>query len=174
MIAGFIIKVKKILESICVNCGKLKADIVSGVSFSLLASHPTTQIFWGLSPIPMENPKPTLRQLLDNRVRSSTRGVADARFRSLDRRVGRPNARCWLDTRWCGEMGAERGVRKTRTPRTVTLLSLAALFVLDCWAALAVSQFEWPTPWLALFNLDVPCPFFLHVYPSLLFVYGRR
>lgn len=31
---GFIIKVKKILECICVNCGKLKADIVSCVSFS--------------------------------------------------------------------------------------------------------------------------------------------
>jgi len=27
--AGFLIKVKKILECICVNCGKLKADIVS-------------------------------------------------------------------------------------------------------------------------------------------------
>jgi len=27
---GFIVKVKKVLESICVNCGKLKADIVSG------------------------------------------------------------------------------------------------------------------------------------------------
>jgi DNA-directed RNA polymerase II subunit RPB1 len=27
--AGFLIKVKKILESICVNCGRLKADIVS-------------------------------------------------------------------------------------------------------------------------------------------------
>jgi DNA-directed RNA polymerase II subunit RPB1 len=26
---GFIVKVKKILECICVNCGKLKADIVS-------------------------------------------------------------------------------------------------------------------------------------------------
>lgn len=28
---GFIVKVKKILECICVNCGKLKADIVSRV-----------------------------------------------------------------------------------------------------------------------------------------------
>jgi DNA-directed RNA polymerase II subunit RPB1 len=28
---GFIVKVKKILESICVNCGKLKADIVSHI-----------------------------------------------------------------------------------------------------------------------------------------------
>ncbi|KAJ7040129.1 hypothetical protein C8F04DRAFT_948841, partial [Mycena alexandri] len=37
---GFILKVKKILESICVNCGKLKADIVSRVSFPLLISHP--------------------------------------------------------------------------------------------------------------------------------------
>lgn len=26
---GFILKVKKILECICVNCGRLKADIVS-------------------------------------------------------------------------------------------------------------------------------------------------
>jgi hypothetical protein len=49
---GFIVKVKKILECICVNCGKLKADIVSLVlccnPFSLL--HPTLPIFWGLSP----------------------------------------------------------------------------------------------------------------------------
>jgi len=29
--SGFLVKVKKILESICVNCGKLKADIVSRV-----------------------------------------------------------------------------------------------------------------------------------------------
>lgn len=28
---GFIVKVKKILECICVNCGKLKADIVSRI-----------------------------------------------------------------------------------------------------------------------------------------------
>lgn len=47
---GFIVKVKKILESICVNCGKLKADIVSRVSFPLLVSHPHNPIFWGLSP----------------------------------------------------------------------------------------------------------------------------
>jgi len=58
---GFIVKVKKILESICVNCGKLKADIVSYNSrLPLLVSHPTTQIFWGLSP-DMENPKPVPR-----------------------------------------------------------------------------------------------------------------
>ena len=44
---GFIIKVKKILESICVNCGKLKADIVSGVLIASLASHPSTQISGG-------------------------------------------------------------------------------------------------------------------------------
>ncbi|KAF5311960.1 hypothetical protein D9619_003604 [Psilocybe cf. subviscida] len=59
---GFIIKVKKILESICVNCGKLKADIVSRVvHLPLLVSHPTIPIFWGLSPHPMENPKPAPR-----------------------------------------------------------------------------------------------------------------
>lgn len=45
---GFIIKVKKILECICVNCGKLKADIVSRVSlFPLLVSHPHHPNFLG-------------------------------------------------------------------------------------------------------------------------------
>jgi hypothetical protein len=33
----------------------------------LLASHPTTQIFWGLSPPLVGNPKPTLRSFLDDR-----------------------------------------------------------------------------------------------------------
>ncbi|KAG6820127.1 hypothetical protein H0H93_005002, partial [Arthromyces matolae] len=62
---GFIVKVKKILESICVNCGKLKADIVSCVSSSLLVSHPHHPIFWGLSPHPMENPKPAPHRVAD-------------------------------------------------------------------------------------------------------------
>lgn len=30
--AGFITKIKKILESVCHNCGKIKADEVSSVS----------------------------------------------------------------------------------------------------------------------------------------------
>ncbi|KIJ45197.1 hypothetical protein M422DRAFT_251382 [Sphaerobolus stellatus SS14] len=47
---GFIVKVKKILECICVNCGKLKADLVSRRYFALYSFlHPTLQIFWGLS-----------------------------------------------------------------------------------------------------------------------------
>ncbi|KAG2066729.1 DNA-directed RNA polymerase II, subunit 1 [Suillus decipiens] len=57
---GFIIKVKKILECICVNCGKLKADI---------------------------NPKPAPRQYLEQTRRLAHCGVVCARFRSLDRRV---------------------------------------------------------------------------------------
>lgn len=62
LLLGFIVKAKKILESICINCGKLKADIVSRVVyFPLLVSHPTIPIFWGLSPHPMENPKPAPR-----------------------------------------------------------------------------------------------------------------
>ncbi len=49
LFSGFIIKVKKILESICINCGKLKADIVSGpLSSTRFAPH--HPIFWGLSP----------------------------------------------------------------------------------------------------------------------------
>jgi len=44
---GFIIKVKKILESICVDCGKLKADIVSGVSVSSTRFAPPLSNFLG-------------------------------------------------------------------------------------------------------------------------------
>lgn len=56
---GFIVKVKKVLECICVNCGRLKADIVSRVSLSSTRFAPHHPIFWGLSPL--ENPKPALR-----------------------------------------------------------------------------------------------------------------
>jgi len=47
---GFIVKVKKILECVCVNCGKLKADIVSRVNISSTRFVPHHPIFWGLSP----------------------------------------------------------------------------------------------------------------------------
>lgn len=53
---GFMVKVKKILESICVNCGKLKADLVCAF-LPRLVLLPAVQIFWGLSPW-LENPKP--------------------------------------------------------------------------------------------------------------------
>jgi hypothetical protein len=39
----------------------------SCLPFRLLVSHPTIPIFWGLSPHPMENPKPAPRPFLDNR-----------------------------------------------------------------------------------------------------------
>lgn len=48
----FIIKAKKMLECICVNCG------VCVPFFPLLVSHPTP-VFWGVSPHAMENPKST-------------------------------------------------------------------------------------------------------------------
>ena len=47
---GFIVKVKKILESICVNCGKLKADIVSGVFFASTCFAPHHPNFLGALP----------------------------------------------------------------------------------------------------------------------------
>lgn len=49
---GFIVKVKKILESICVNCGKLKADTVS-VPMTLLE-----HFLGALSILRVENPEP--------------------------------------------------------------------------------------------------------------------
>ena len=45
--SGFIVKVQKILECVCVNRGKLKAGIVSRTAFPLLVSFPTTQISGG-------------------------------------------------------------------------------------------------------------------------------
>ena len=48
--SGFIVKVKKILECVCVNCGKLKADIVSHINISSTRFVPHHPIFWGLSP----------------------------------------------------------------------------------------------------------------------------
>ena len=48
--SGFIVKVKKILECVCVNCGKLKADIVSCTNISSTRFIPHHPIFWGLSP----------------------------------------------------------------------------------------------------------------------------
>ena len=59
---GFIVKVKKILESICVNCGKLKADIVSRVSSSITRFAPPPPNFLGALSNSMENPKPAPRQ----------------------------------------------------------------------------------------------------------------
>jgi len=47
---GFIVKVKKVLECVCVNCGKLKADIVSRINISSTRFVPHYPIFWGLSP----------------------------------------------------------------------------------------------------------------------------
>jgi DNA-directed RNA polymerase II subunit RPB1 len=63
-LSGFLTKVKKILECICVNCGKLKADIVSAPGSDrspLLYPHPllyATHLFSGGSLRVSENPKP--------------------------------------------------------------------------------------------------------------------
>ena len=119
---GFIVKVKKILECICVNCGRLKADIVSRVSLSSTRFAPLYPTFWGLSPNPWRTPSPLCVSSRQSR-RSSTRDVDCARFRSLDRRA----VHCITSgvgwTRGCVvKWGAERGVRKSGTLREVTPL----------------------------------------------------
>jgi DNA-directed RNA polymerase II subunit RPB1 len=48
---GFIIKVKKILESICISCGKLKADIVSGTFPVRLLRTPPPNFLGALSTV---------------------------------------------------------------------------------------------------------------------------
>jgi hypothetical protein len=127
---GFIVKVKKILESICVNCGKLKADIVSGVFIASTCFAPHHPIFWGLSPPLVGNPKPTP-------CRSSTRGAAGARFRSLDRRVGPFTAR----SGWTRSCVVKWGLSKEcKRAHIQWHISECAAVVLDGWAALSVTQ----------------------------------
>lgn len=105
-------KVKKILECICVNCGRLKADIVSRVPLFVYSFAPLYPTFWGLSPNPWRTPSPLCVRSRQSR-RSSTRDADPARFRSLDRR----GVHCITSgvgwTRGCVvKWGAERGVRK--------------------------------------------------------------
>ena len=74
---GYIVKAKKMLESICVNYGKLKANIVSCIYLPLLVSHPTIPFSRGslsLSLHPMENPKPIPCWPLNNQGCLSTCG----------------------------------------------------------------------------------------------------
>ena len=128
-------KVKKILECICVNCGKLKADIVSCVSFfPARFAPPLSQFSGGSLQIPWRTPNPR------RCVRPRQRGVLPptarslARFRSLDRRdvttlcalgtVGPPVA---------GEMGgrarsAKKILKKTMTLSSSSWMEIAGLF----------------------------------------------
>jgi len=81
---GFIIKVKKILECICVNCGKLKADLVSRHYLcSQLVLAPHLSKFSGGSPY--GNPKSVS---CFSSFWSLPRGGVLRALRSLDCRVG--------------------------------------------------------------------------------------
>ena len=142
---GFIVKVKKILESICVNCGKLKADIVSGVFIASTCFAPHHPIFWGLSPPMVGNPKPTP-------CRPSTRGATGARFRSLDRRVGPFTAR----SGWTRSCVVKWGLSKECKRAYIQWhISECATVVLDGWAALSVTQLSGTSPACHLIALHV-------------------
>lgn len=115
---GYLVKVKKILECICVNCGKLKADTVSA-TFSSSRFAPYTPIFWGLSPNPMENPNPVpLRRSRQSRRSSSVLWEAVADLRVVVASIAHFTG--WLDRRLRVKWGAERGVRETQDDAAVT------------------------------------------------------
>ena len=105
---GFIVKVKKILESICVNCGKLKADIVSRVYLPLLVSHPTIPFSGGSLHIPWRTPNPlhvspsTIEGVLPP-VAGGHMTRVFGRLIAASTPLHPPGA--WLDTRLCGEKG---------------------------------------------------------------------
>lgn len=108
-VVGFIIKVKKILECICVNCGRLKADTVSRVSFPYSFRTPPPNFLGALS---IGEPQAHTASVLDNRGVLPPVALSARVFGRLIAAWTIAYARCWLDTRLCGEMGAERGVRK--------------------------------------------------------------
>lgn len=110
-------KVKKILECICVNCGRLKADTVSCI-FSSSRFAPYTPIFWGLSPNPMENPNPVpLRCSRQSRRSSSVLWEVTTDLRIVVASTAHFTG--WLDRRRRVKWGAERGVRETQGNATI-------------------------------------------------------
>lgn len=63
---GFLVKVKKILESICVNCGKLKADLVSFPIILLI------HFLGALFALRAENPEPAVHRMISVVAQFST------------------------------------------------------------------------------------------------------
>ena len=65
----FSVKVKKILECVCVNCGRLQANIVSrSPAFLYSLRAPPHQIFWGPSlQVSWRTPNPHRCAVLDKR-----------------------------------------------------------------------------------------------------------
>ncbi|TFY54010.1 hypothetical protein EVG20_g9879, partial [Dentipellis fragilis] len=135
---GFIVKVKKILESICVNCGKLKADIVSHGFFPCLLCTPPSNFLGALSKYHGE-PQTRTTSVLDNRD-VLLPDVAGARFRSLDRRVSRHTS----GVSWTRGCAVKRGLSEECEKRTHIQWRAdpGRSVVLDGWAALTVTQFE--------------------------------
>lgn len=101
---GFIIKVKKILECICVNCGKLKADIVSCLSFPTRFVPPLPNFLGALS-ISWRTPNPYHVSALTIEAFSLFCDGGCARFRSLDCRATHYIRSESVGHEVCGEMG---------------------------------------------------------------------
>ncbi|TFY57239.1 hypothetical protein EVG20_g8625 [Dentipellis fragilis] len=135
---GFILKVKKILESICVNCGKLKADIVSHGFFPCLLCTPPSNVLGALSKYHGECQTRTA-SVLDNRD-VLLPGVADARFRSLDRCISLHMS----GVSWTRSCTVKRGLSEEceKCTHTQWHADPGRSVALDGWVALAVTQFE--------------------------------
>lgn len=122
-------KVKKILECICINCGKLKANIVSRVSLSSTRfAPPPSQISGGSLHI-VVNPKPAPRQFLEHRGVPLPM-VLSARV--FGRLIAASAAWCWPDTRLRGEMGG-----RTRSAKIVHAAARGRLSLWRVWLALS-------------------------------------
>lgn len=92
-VPGFLVKVKKILECICVNCGKLKADMVCVVVLLSPASRSLSTLHYFLGALSVLRrtpiPPPFLFSICLVFLPRGMPAVL-ARLRSFDRRVGCP------------------------------------------------------------------------------------
>jgi len=156
-----------------VNCGKLKADIVSGEFFASTCFAPHHPNFLGALSTHGGEPQAHTALVPRQSWRSSTRSAAGARFRSLDRRVGPFTAR----PGWTRSCVVKWGLSKECKCAHIQWSILRPTVVLDCWATLAVTQLSGTSPACHLIALHIvymgllwcsrvfPCPVCIQANP---------
>ena len=105
--SGFLVQVKKMLECLCINCGRPNANIVSrSPAFLYSLRTPPHQIFWGPSlQVSWRTPNPHRCAVLDKRGVLPP-AVQVVSCRSSDRRCGHCMHRVLV--KWRAEQGVRR------------------------------------------------------------------
>ena len=160
---GFIIKVKKILECICVNCGKLKADIVSlRLPFSSARFAPPPPQFSGGSLFGEPQTRSTFVPRKSRAFSHPRERGPGARFRSLDRRVYGPLHIQRSGAGWTRGSAVKRGAEREVRKKGFSGCCSRQLAARNGQTALSVKQIEGRVPGRALVSENPPvlllCP----------------